>query len=205
MSLYDDLCVSADADDAAIKAAHRDAAKRHHPDRGGDPEAFAKIQRAALVLRDPEKRARYDQDGTVDYRAQVDVAMQDAVRLLNDAFQHALTQADDLRRRDVTGGAKHMLEMSLSELRAQILREKAKKDRLVLALGRLGHKGKGPNYLANVLNDQIGASTAQVEMMQRGVTAHERAIEMAADYTWQVDEEPSWQGATFTFTSTTGC
>ena len=40
--------------------AYRLLAKRHHPDKGGDPAAFARLQAAFEVLSDPRKRGVYD-------------------------------------------------------------------------------------------------------------------------------------------------
>ena len=62
---YNLLGIRPDADDETIKAAFREAAKLHHPDRRpGDPHAafrFRQIATANAILRDPERRADYDQ------------------------------------------------------------------------------------------------------------------------------------------------
>jgi molecular chaperone DnaJ len=64
---YDVLGVARDAPEAEIKKAYRRLAMQYHPDRaGGDPEAeerFKEVTEAYEVLRDPEKRARYDRFG----------------------------------------------------------------------------------------------------------------------------------------------
>jgi molecular chaperone DnaJ len=61
--LYDLLELSRDASDTDIKRAYRRKAREHHPDAGGDEEAFKQITHAYQVLSDPEKRARYDRFG----------------------------------------------------------------------------------------------------------------------------------------------
>ncbi len=62
---YKVLGVSQNADAAAIKKAFRSLARKHHPDANpDDPTAedrFKEINEAHEVLKDPEKRAKYDQ------------------------------------------------------------------------------------------------------------------------------------------------
>ena len=64
---YEVLGVAKDADDAAIKKAYRQLAKKYHPDvNPGDKNAeekFKEVNEAYQVLSDPQKRAQYDQFG----------------------------------------------------------------------------------------------------------------------------------------------
>ena len=64
---YEVLGVDKNADDAAIKKAYRQLAKKYHPDTNpGDAEAEAKFKEASeayAVLSDAEKRRQYDQFG----------------------------------------------------------------------------------------------------------------------------------------------
>lgn len=64
---YDVLDVERTADDAALKAAFRKAARKHHPDvNPGDPQAeerFKEVNEAYEVLSDSEKRKLYDRYG----------------------------------------------------------------------------------------------------------------------------------------------
>lgn len=60
MDHYSTLGVPRDADHDTIKAAFRKLAMKHHPDKGGDPNEFQKINEAYETLSDPTKRAQYD-------------------------------------------------------------------------------------------------------------------------------------------------
>ena len=67
---YEVLGVERSADEAAIKKAYRQMAKKYHPDiNPGNKEAeekFKEVNEAYSVLSDPQKRSRYDQFGSVD-------------------------------------------------------------------------------------------------------------------------------------------
>jgi molecular chaperone DnaJ len=69
---YTTLGIDRSADDAAIKAAFRKAAMKHHPDRNqGDAAAetkFKEVNEAYEVLSDPQKRAAYDRFGHAAFK-----------------------------------------------------------------------------------------------------------------------------------------
>ena len=73
---YETLGVPRDASADAIRRAYRNLARRHHPDVNKDSGAedrFKEISEAYEVLRDPEKRERYDRFGA-NWKAGPDVA-----------------------------------------------------------------------------------------------------------------------------------
>lgn len=57
---YSVLGIAKTATALEIKKAYRKAVLKAHPDKGGSSDLFRKVQRAYEVLRDTEKRARYD-------------------------------------------------------------------------------------------------------------------------------------------------
>ena len=67
---YEVLGLQKGASDDEIKRAFRKLAIKYHPDKNqGDTEAeqkFKEINEAYQVLSDPEKKAQYDQFGTID-------------------------------------------------------------------------------------------------------------------------------------------
>lgn len=60
---YEVLGVGKDASADEVKKAFRRAAVEHHPDRGGDEAKFKELNEAYEVIKDTEKRKRYDQFG----------------------------------------------------------------------------------------------------------------------------------------------
>jgi len=66
MDPYASLGIQKGVSDGDVKKAYRKLAMQHHPDKGGDPEQFKKIQGAYDILSDPQKRQNFDQFGNVD-------------------------------------------------------------------------------------------------------------------------------------------
>lgn len=94
---YEVLGVSRDADDAALKKAYRQLAKKYHPDTNpGDKEAEAKFKEASeayAVLSDPQRRQQYDQFGHAAFEgggagggAGFDFNMDDITSMFGDIF-----------------------------------------------------------------------------------------------------------------------
>jgi len=65
-SLYERLGVAKGASSDEIRKAHREMARKHHPDKGGDAEVFKGIQEAYEVLSDDHRRQVYDMTGSVN-------------------------------------------------------------------------------------------------------------------------------------------
>tara|TARA_B100001057_G_scaffold426346_1_gene450344 strand:- start:1198 stop:2022 length:825 start_codon:yes stop_codon:yes gene_type:complete len=70
MDYYEKLGVSRNASDKEIKNAFRRLAAKHHPDKGGDHKYFTELNEAYQALSDPQKKATYDQYGTIDPQQQ---------------------------------------------------------------------------------------------------------------------------------------
>jgi DnaJ-class molecular chaperone len=65
MDLYKCLQVEKGAGPDEIRKAYLKLSKKNHPDRGGDPEEFKKIQKAYDVLSDAQSRDFYDMTGSI--------------------------------------------------------------------------------------------------------------------------------------------
>jgi DnaJ-class molecular chaperone len=64
--MYDVLGLDKGASSGEIKKAYHKLAREHHPDKGGDPEKFKRVQEAYEILSDPEKRSNFDRFGSAE-------------------------------------------------------------------------------------------------------------------------------------------
>ena len=67
MDYYDVLGISRSATESEIRKAYKKQSMKHHPDRGGDEEEFKKVNEAYSTLKDPQKRAQYDNYGAGNF------------------------------------------------------------------------------------------------------------------------------------------
>jgi len=71
MNPYEVLHVAENANDETIKRAYRVEAQSHHPDKNnGNDEKFHEVKLAYDILKDPERRARYDKTGDTSEKVQ---------------------------------------------------------------------------------------------------------------------------------------
>lgn len=92
MSLYDDLGIKPNAKPPAVRKAYIKKAKKAHPDAGGSAEAFKKIKEAYDVLSNPERRERYDRDGTTDEPRDLRTAR--AMEMIGASFDATIKRGD---------------------------------------------------------------------------------------------------------------
>ena len=67
MDYYDVLGISRGASEQEIRKAYKTKSMKHHPDRGGDEDEFKKVNEAYSTLKDPQKRAQYDNYGAGNF------------------------------------------------------------------------------------------------------------------------------------------
>jgi curved DNA-binding protein CbpA len=187
MNLYEDLGIGRDADQAAIKLAHRRAAKLNHPDRGGEQDAFARIQRAFDVLSDPDKRRRYDETGAVaDLPASSD--QQAVFSSAREALMPIILGPADLSRIDVIGEAIEILHRRLTQLEAQAALIDFNLERLRLARQRLSRPvPDGEDVIALMLDQQHRDLNGSRPAIEDGVRVTNAAIALLRSYAYRVD------------------
>jgi curved DNA-binding protein CbpA len=91
--LYEIFDIPRDATKNEIRKAYRSKAKNVHPDKmGGSRTAFETVKKAYDILIDDERRARYDETGTVE-EAGPDNSRPEAIMRMITAIKNAVTLA----------------------------------------------------------------------------------------------------------------
>jgi curved DNA-binding protein CbpA len=175
---YTTLGVPKDADADTIRKAHRNAAKLAHPDAGGNPEEFLRVNGAYMVLRDPVRRKRYDDTG--DTAEPKDNAFTELVRLVVSAASSAPEHVDVL---DFVGGRmrEHIAKLQSQKRETQELAAKLRRQ-----AGRLKRKDDNPNPLATALENQAAAVDREVANILEAVDQHDRMLAMLRDYRFEM-------------------
>lgn len=187
MDPYQELGLPSTATDAEIRAAHRRRTKETHPDKGGSREAFERVTRAVVILRDPAARAKYDATGEIPDDKATKSADADAIAVLVSTFQRTFMQVDVLEITDVIDRTKHALRGATAELGVQRRHTHAAHKRTTTAITRLAKTTEGANPLSHMLNEQlrvINAALASIDEQEKSLI---RALELANGYQWTVD------------------
>ncbi len=87
---YIDLEIDRDATDKQIKTAYRQKAKEHHPDKGGNDNNIKRINRAYLILSDPNLKDKFDRGEDPDIQPIEIIAMQMLVQTFAQVLQKHL-------------------------------------------------------------------------------------------------------------------
>jgi curved DNA-binding protein CbpA len=183
--LYSILGVPRDASPAQIKAAYRSLAKSHHPDTGGNPEAFRQIQLAYEVLSDTGRRAVYDTTGATD-KAPEDNDDAPSIAMLNAILTALLTKVElwtgdlvfEMRRAIEKGRTNTQNTMSELEQQMKVI-EKTK--------ARLRRQPKSNTTFATLLDLQLRSMQESMEGGKTHDAMLARAFELLDGYSMDPD------------------
>lgn len=174
MSHYDTLGVPRDASADDIKQAFRRRSSECHPDKGGDAEAQAAVNRAYETLGDPTRRAEYDTTGTSSEPGSVQAEARDALITL---FRASIDNSDG----DHVGEVRSMLAQHAAGLiRGQADCEK-KRTRLLRRRKKVRAR-TGENLVHALIDEQVRALDQQLARMPRGFEVNRLALEMLDNY-----------------------
>jgi curved DNA-binding protein CbpA len=197
MTLYATLGVQPTASPDEIKKAYRKLAQQHHPDKQGadaDRTKFQEIQEAYDVLSDPERRDRYDRDGT--YRHMKEPTEEEKI---NAAAQNGLRQVLS----QIIDGTEYVeytdifenLQKEAESIRANMTKERdgliKRREKLELAVKRIKPKEEGQeNIGALLMQSVIMEVQGLIGRADFALKIAERLVEIVGGHTYEVDQMP---------------
>lgn len=178
------LGVEREADDAAIKQAYRKLAKTAHPDSGGDEEAFAKLQAAYDLLKDPVRRKVYDDTG-------FDPQLADAKDLKGLIMLETLVNEFILDERepgsfDPVAAMRRKLTDDILKSRFHILELERHRTRVRKHMDRLGKKPE-TDVLGSMLRARSQSIADAIRNAESQIEVIEQAYTMLAGYSYELD------------------
>jgi hypothetical protein len=197
---YDVLGVGKDASEEEITEAFRQKAKRAHPDAGGRPADFHKLQKAALILRDPERRKRFDETGTIDDATKLDDPDQLAWELIAGKIWQLCEDDGFTLHSNLVGCVETWLRGEMGNINNALAKFERVKTKLENIIARTKRKaaaqGTGRLHpmmeigLMNQNNHRIAEATKVRDRFKR-------ALELLADYEFDAEQMQAIQFQTF--------
>lgn len=193
---YSTLGVSKDATREEIKKAHRRAAREHHPDAGGDPEAFMAIQTAYDTLADEEKRRRYD-NGEPEPQNLTQAALSYICML----FINMLSTASEVMffQMDIVAKMSAHVASDTQGAKNQVKEWEKKIAFLKKVLTKLSHRGGHPDILIQLLNQQIQEIQRAIFTVKEDIEKFKLASEMLKEYKFEKEEPRNSEYRTVSF------
>lgn len=183
MNPYETLGVSKSATLDQIHKAYRAKAKKHHPDSGGDPEEFKKIQRAWEVLSDPKKKEWYDKTDSDVMPNDGEIEM-----IIENTFTSVLNQLmsnsqygvlmDDLQE-----AARKTLKTAITQAEVKLSRFKEQEAKLKKWKNRLRRKNSNePTAWSKIVEEQIALHEKEIIIATEGIKQLKKAYDELNTY-----------------------
>ena len=193
--LYEILDVPASTGQEGIKNAYKARARERHPDKpAGSTEAFQELNEAYSILRNPEKRARYDRGESTDDKTPIEKT---AAAKLGMLFQQGIVMADDHKnlidiiRTDVASNNLAMIN-AIDELNNNIGKFKH-------VLDRVQYNGDGNDIFTGQIELSISGMNHQIDNLNGEIEVMKVVLVMLNDYECRVEEkEVSFMNSTAT-------
>lgn len=188
-SPYDTLGVKPTDTFDTIKKAYRNLSRTHHPDKGGDEDAFKSIAQAWEILKDENKRAHYDKTGQAPRKpSDINAAAAEVIADIFDqwlssvemeANMHCSDSFDNLINVDVMATIKASID-------ATLINAENAKGSLTKQLEKLGELSKrcGGGFAA-IIESKIAMVNHKLDNeVLPGIEALNLATEMLDDGSW---------------------
>ena len=187
-----------------IRAAYISLAKIHHPDAGGDPEDFKRLQAAFDLLSDPEKRGLYDATGCVRGDPESDnkiLAFQNLCNIWGELVLQI--PANELPYVDIVDTIRRTLFDALSKYERELAQlqddeVKLKKAQEVIEKKLKRKKKPTENLFTMVIKRRLEENLIGRQPVEKKLAVVRVAIELINDYEFEVEQMMRFQRQTTT-------
>lgn len=176
MTHYETLGVASDATADEIKSAYRRKSSECHPDKGGDGQQMAAVNRAYEVLGNAERRAQYDATGSDAAADKVDNEARDNVL---SAFSFCLQQQQPCNSVEF---ARLKFRREIDEAAQTRLMVQRRIRNLERRRPRVVAKSGGMNLMHVLIDQQLAECHRNVELCDHVSLVLERALTLLDDY-----------------------
>ena len=181
---YELLGLERDADNQAIRSAYRKAAKSAHPDSGGDPEQFARLQVAYELLKDPVRRKVYDDTG---YDPQLaDPRDLKGLMMLETLVNEFILDEREPGTFDPVAAMRRKLSDDIVKSRFHILELERHRARVRKHLDRLGRRPE-TDVLGSMLRARSRSIAEAIKNADEQIKTIEQAYEMLEGYSYELE------------------
>lgn len=194
MSLYENLGVAPDADEATIKRAYRKRAAEAHPDAGGKREDFERLAEAKMVLLDPRRRQKYDETGETDVAP--DNAFAEALNAATAALDYVLAVVE---RRGMDPCQFQLVRDARTYMDEQIEQQKAdikSMERTIATLEKVAKRMKAKpgktNHLRAVFEKRITDRQREKVTMERVIERMKAGYDLLGEHEFDSDAVLRW-------------
>lgn len=183
MDLYKRLKITKDASWEEIKKAYRKMIMEHHPDHGGNAQAFTDLCIAHTVLSDPEKRRQYDKTGTYDQtKGNIETkAMVEVLNLFNSIIEsNSLDMLDNI---NIITFMKEKINERLKAITARVKQTNNDKAKIKAIKKRIKCKQKAQKIkINNLLDSKIKGYENVLHAFSMQTKTMNKALEIVDDF-----------------------
>lgn len=192
--LYEALGLGKNATHEEARRAYRKAAKKAHPDAGGDAQQFAVVSLAHDVLTDEQRRAKYDATGSTEDMPQ-DKSMTYVMEAIDTMMNECTRRGLSCETIDVVSDARKTLKIRIEKM------DEAYKSMMaqISAGKKLAKRFKAKKGKQNRISMLIEGRLGQMEIAaQKGVEDKPsilKAMEILSDHTFDYETQDGMSGS----------
>lgn len=184
-NLYDILGVPKDATEDEIKKAYKEQSKKSHPDKGGSDEKMAEVNRAYMVLRNKEKRERYDTTG----EETEDKFESKFASLLNEIFLQIIEGSENVDNWDLIECFQTNVDNLISQHKLKLEESMARIKKLGRVIKRV--KSRSDKRIYAILQSHVEFETQRTNLINSDIKFLKEAQEILGDYAYDFDRMAS--------------